>query len=243
MKALVLLHGWGMTPALFDELASRLSASCTVHALPLPGYCGAEAASRCTITTLAQDVAARAPARCFVAGWSLGGQVALQWSRLHPQQLLGLALIGTTPSFVQRDGWTHAVEARVFREFSDSMETNRDATLKRFASLQAQGDVSIKAAASRLRACVTCEPQASTATLQDGLRVLLETDLREALRDIEHDALVIHGDNDRLVPVAAGEYLARTLKRGRSRIIPGAAHAPFVTQVDAVAAALQDFVQ
>jgi pimeloyl-[acyl-carrier protein] methyl ester esterase len=131
----------------------------------------------------------------------------------------------------------------VFEAFAESMQTNRDATLTRFASLQAQGDAAMKAAALQLRAGLAAEAQASTAVLQHGLRVLLDTDLRESLGSIGHETLVIHGEADRLTPFAAGEHLARTLKRGRLCAISGAAHAPFVTAADAVAAALKDFLQ
>ena len=40
VKSLVLLHGWGMSPAVFRELAAKLERSHEVHALPLPGYAG-----------------------------------------------------------------------------------------------------------------------------------------------------------------------------------------------------------
>lgn len=237
----MLLHGWGMTPAVFDGLKSALEGSYALHMMPLPGYCGAPTSPACTVESLAQSVAERAPARCFVAGWSLGGQVAIEWARRSTQQVQALALIASTPSFVQRDGWTHAVEPAVFHGFADAMHVQREATLKRFASLQAQGDAAMKEAALHLRASVCGDDDASSETLLGGLRVLLETDLRETLRDVPQETLVIHGECDRLVPFAAGEHLARTMERATLSRIAGAAHATFVTRRDAVAAALEGF--
>ena len=242
MKTLVLLHGWGMTPAVFDELATRLRMACDVHAPALPGYCGTPSVAPYTVETLARSVAARV-GRCSVAGWSLGGQVALEWARRKPGQVEALALIGSTPSFVAREGWTPAVEPAVFHGFADAMTADRASALNRFASLQAQGDAAMKAAALRLRAALCGENDASTPTLCDGLRVLLDTDLRAALADVEQPALVIHGENDRLVPFGAGEHLARGLKRAHLVKIAGAAHAPFVTQCAAVADALESFLR
>ena len=242
MKTLVLLHGWGMTPAVFDELTTRLRMVCDVHAPALPGYCGTPSVAPYTVETLARSVAARV-GRCIVAGWSLGGQVALEWARREPQQVEALVLIGSTASFVRREGWPHAVEPAVFHGFAEAMATNRVSTLNRFASLQAQGDAAMKAAALRLRAALCGENDASTPTLCDGLRVLLDTDLRAALADVEQPALVIHGENDRLVPPAAGEHVARMLQRGRLVKIAGAAHAPFVTQPEAIAQEIEGFLR
>jgi pimeloyl-[acyl-carrier protein] methyl ester esterase len=243
VKTLVLLHGWGMTPSILDEVGDRLRGACEIHALPLPGYCGTPGVAPYTVETLAQSAAARAPRRCVVAGWSLGGQVALEWARRAPEQVEALVLIGSTPSFVTRVGWPHAVEPAVFRGFAEAMTSNRDSTLKRFASLQAQGDAAMKPAAMRLRAALCAERDASTPTLCEGLRVLLDADLRAALAHVEQPVLVIHGENDRLVPLAAGEHLARAMKRAQLLKVPGAAHAPFVTQPDAVVDAIAGFVR
>ena len=243
MKTLVLLHGWGMTPSVFNGVAARLARVSDVHAPALPGYCGAPAVTPYTVDALARAVAPRAPSRCVVAGWSLGGQVALEWARRAPEQVEALVLIGSTPSFVAREGWPHAVEPRVFHGFADAMTANRESTLNRFASLQAQGDAAMKAAAGRLRAALCGEEDAGLETLRDGLRVLLDADLRATLGEIAQDALVIHGENDRLVPFAAGDDLARRLRRGALAKIAGAAHAPFVTQADAVTVAIEGFLR
>ena len=243
MITLVVLHGWGMTPAVFEALADRLRASFAVHALALPGYCGAPSVAPYSIETLAESIAARAPERCWVAGWSLGGQVALEWARLRPRQVEALALIAATPSFVRREDWSHAVERSVFEGFVENLERDREATLSRFASLQAQGDALIKATATALRASVGGAAEVDTGTLRQGLGVLLDADLRASLREVPHETLVVHGEDDRLVPLAAGEYLARELPHARLSTIRGAAHAPFVSRTDEVAAALTDFLR
>jgi pimeloyl-[acyl-carrier protein] methyl ester esterase len=239
----VLLHGWGMTPAVFDALADALRSSYVVHAMALPGYCAAPSAFPYSIEKLAESIAARAPERCCVAGWSLGAQVALEWARSQPRQVEALALLAATPSFVQRAGWSHAVEPAVFENFAENLERDRDATLARFASLQAHGDAAMKATATRLRACVGRPAEIETDTLRQGLGVLLDADLRASLRAVGQETLVVHGESDRLVPLAAGEYLAREMPHARLSTIPGASHAPFVSRPDAVAAALKDFLR
>lgn len=242
MKTLVLLHGWGMRPAVFESLSARLAPRYRVHSMPLAGYDGSPPCDPYELRTLAQSVARAAPERCLVAGWSLGAQVALEWARTVPHQVERLVLIGATPCFAQREDWSPAIEAQVLRDFAVALACDCEGTLKRFVSLLAQGDRESKAVARVLRACLTAQPAVDVCTLQQGLDVLLETDLRGVLQTIGHDVLVIHGEHDALVPPAAGEYLANTLPRARLAVIGGAAHAPFISDVDSVARAMQEFL-
>ena len=106
--AIVMLHGWGMRPAAFDMLAAILSPRYGVRAFPLPGYDGAPLVSPYDLESLVADIAERAPAKCSVAGWSLGAQVALAWARSRPDQIERLVLMSATPCFVQRDDWPAA---------------------------------------------------------------------------------------------------------------------------------------
>ena len=129
----------------------------------------------------------------------------------------------------------------VLQEFAAALCRDVAGTLKRFASLQAQGDDDAKQVAVALRACIAADDLPDTQTLRRGLDILMQADLRCVLHEIPHDALVVHGENDTLVPLAAGEYLAATLPNGTLALVRGAAHAPFVSHPDAVARAMQAF--
>ena len=77
--------------------------------------------------------------------------------------------------------------------------------------------------------------------LRGGLRMLRENDLRPLLPGVRQPALVVHGERDRLVPAAAGEYLACALGNGTLTAVAGAAHAPFVSNAAGVADTLAEF--
>ncbi len=64
-----------------------------------------------------------------------------------------------------------------------------------------------------------------------GLAILEQTDLRPILPTLDIPALIIHGGRDRLVPPAAGAYLAAALPRARLRELPHAGHAPFLSDI------------
>ena len=242
MKALVLLHGWGMNPAAFDALHARLVPRYHVHVLPLSGYAGAPRCDPYALPGIVDAVAAASPGRCAVVGWSLGGQVALAWARAKPTQVERMVLIGTTPCFVQRGDWACALAAEVFDAFAAGLHQDCNTTLRRFISLQSQGDARAKYVAQQLRSSLERCPEPSAETLHESLNVLRATDLRSDLAAIEREALVMHGERDMLVPVEAAHYLNRALPRSRLVLLRGAAHAPFVSEPDQVGNLVQEFL-
>ena len=73
-RPLILLHGWTMCGAIFDDLAARLGDVAQCHAPDLPGH-GAAADRPATLDACAalvaeQVAAARAPP--VLLGWSMG---------------------------------------------------------------------------------------------------------------------------------------------------------------------------
>jgi pimeloyl-[acyl-carrier protein] methyl ester esterase len=240
MKALVLLHGWGMNASVFEALSALLVSRYRVYTPDLPGHGGRAACEPYTLETLAGDIAADAPESCCVAGWSLGALVALAWARARPTQVERLALLGATPCFSRRDDWTPAVAPAVMQTFAASLADDAQGTLVRFIALQAQGDSKAKHVRARLSASLTARPAPPVDVLQHGLHILDTADLRAALGAIAQPALVVHGERDQLVPLAAAEYLARALGRGKLRVVAAASHAPFVSDPDAVSALIAE---
>ena len=235
MKTVVLLHGWGSGPAVFDDLAARLRERHAVCVPALPGYDSSPACEPYTLATLAREVAASAPERCGVVGWSLGAHVALEWSRSRPAQVERLALIAATPSFVRRADWDAGLEASTVRSFADLLRDDPHEALERFTFLQAQGDRAVKRVMLALRATSTADALPPHAALEHGLEILRDADLRAALSDIAQRTLVVHGENDRLVPAGAARALAQRLPRARLELLGGLAHAPFISEPALVA--------
>src|SRR5262245_6635545 len=228
-RDVVLLHGWGLTAAVWKDLEARLAPRYRVHACDLPGYGAQPGCEPYALHAVAAAVARSAPARCRVVGWSLGGQIALAWARAAPQQVVRLALIAATPCFVQRPDWPHAIPEPVLTDFSGALATDCAGALRRFVSLQTQGDRQERTVARQLRTALA-DGNASPAALAGGLRMLLETDLRDGLAAIRQPALVMHGDRDQLAPLAASEHLSRRLPAAWLAVVEGAAHAPFLSQ-------------
>ena len=237
---LVLVHGWGMSAGVWDDTAAQLAQQFRVHSVELPGH-ESPACAPYTLDAVAAALADICAPRATVCGWSLGGQIALRWSFMHPEQVERLVLIASTPRFVRGSDWNNGMDVAVFDAFAQDLAHDAQGALQRFAMLQAHGDADARNVSRRLRACLSVRGAGDVASLAAGLQILRDTDLRADLPRIAQPALIVHGERDTVVPLAAGEYLERTLPQATLAVIAGAAHAPFVTQPQDVARRITEF--
>lgn len=238
---LALLHGWGMHGGVWDGVRDGLTRRFRVHAVDLPGYGSSSACDPYTLEEIVRELAQALPTRVHLCGWSLGGQVALMWALRHPAQVGRLALVGATPCFARRADWPHGIEPQVLRDFAASLEQDYAATLLRFLSLQARSGEAARAVMKRLRESLFARGQPAPEVLQAGLGILLESDLRAEVAALRTPALVLHGAHDMLAPAGAARWLAQNLPRARLEIIPGCAHAPFLSHPQEFLRVVTDF--
>ena len=246
---LLLLHGWAMHSGLFTPLLPRLTARYRVHRVDLPGHGRSATVVPYALDTIIAAVAAAlrrsasdADGPLTLLGWSLGGAVALRWALKDPPRVARLILTGTTPCFVARPDWPHAMTAATLRRFGDELAVSYRLTLQRFVALQVHGSDQARALRAQLRGELFARGNPSRAALQAALELLADTDLRPEVGAIRQATTVIAGARDVLTPAAAGEWLARALPHGAFRLIPGAAHAAFLSHPDAFVAAIADGV-
>ena len=250
---LLLIHGWGMHGGVWDKVATQLAQNFRVHCVDLPGH-GFNVGrnlSRQSIVGLKPDLqidsivdqlSAQFSEPLAVCGWSLGGQIALHWAIRHPQQINRLVLVATTPCFVQRPDWPCAMAAEMLTEFSDALQENYAQTLRRFVALQMHGSERERELLADVWQRLFSRGEPDGAALQHGLEILRDTDLRAQLKVIVHKALVIAGERDKLIPLAASIFLAQSLPAAHLVKIAGAAHAPFLSHPDIFVQHVTDFM-
>lgn len=193
----------------------------------------------------ATAIADALPPDCTLCGWSLGALLALQAALflppLAPQRIARLILCGATPSFVQRDGWPCAQPATLLDDFGAALAKDCAATLKRFIALFNQGDLQVRAIGRTFSRALAARGLADDATLARGLDWLRRADLRAQLSAIAQPTLIIHGEADPLMPLAAASWIADALPQARLEVFAGAAHAPFASDRERFARLLVDF--
>jgi pimeloyl-[acyl-carrier protein] methyl ester esterase len=236
---LVLLHGWGLHGGVWHALAARLAGSFRLHVVDLPGHGHSRESPFADLDTIVDTVAERTPEDATLCGWSLGGLLAMRLAARHPSRCARLALISTSPSFIQRKDWPHAMAHDTLASFADDLHNDPARTIRTFLNLNAFGGPQPRERMRELAALLVERGTPSPTTLAAGLRMLLETDLRDGLADIDRPATVIHGARDALTPVSAGRWMAQTLRFARLVEIDDAAHLPFVSHADVVVDALE----
>lgn len=241
--ALGLIHGWAMHGGLFAPLVARLRDRYTVHVVDLPGHGHARAHDApLDPPALAAELVERVPQAAWL-GWSLGGQVALHAGLGHPHAVRAVIPVASSPRFVRDADWPHGVTSTLFSGFGEALQRDFRGTLEGFLALEVAGSEHARSELRTLRAHAFERGEPAPRALLEGLALLDRVDLRAALPDLSLPSLWIAGARDRLVPAPAMEAAAALCPRGRCEVIAGAGHAPFVGAPDAVAAAIDVFLQ
>jgi len=206
--------------------------------LDLPGY--GETPLISDFYAAADAMAAHLQPASTLVGWSLGAQLAMAIAARAPEKVGKLVLIAGTTSFVQRDGWPHAMAAEMLAEFAAGVAADIEAMLPRFVGGFNRGDARAKTVTSELLALADRRPAGEV--LATGLNWLRDVDLRPLAPQIKAPPLLIHGANDPLMPLAAAQALAALIPDAELAIFADCAHAPFLSQPAAFNARLASFL-
>ncbi|HJV27781.1 MAG TPA: alpha/beta fold hydrolase [Aromatoleum sp.] len=237
MTPLVLLHGWGLTPAVWRNFLPALPSGLDLHTPALPGHGGGAPPDSLDIADWADVLAPTLPDGAVVCGWSLGGMIAMNLARYRPEKVSRLVLIGSSPRFVAVDeqDWPHGLAAGTVREFIDNFEAAPEVTLKRFIALQTLGDAHRRAVGNALTEALIGIDGTRLPALSRGLRLLASSDQRAIPSGIRQPVTLIHGAADALMPVGAARWLANALPLVRLMVLDKCGHAPFLSRPDVCA--------
>jgi len=240
---LFLLHGWGMHGGVWERLAASLSGAYRVTVAELPGHGRSRYGIGGSLEEWADACLEAAPDRAVWIGWSLGGTLALEAALRSPQRVRALVPVSATPRFVQGPDWPHAMPAATLTRFREALEQDPAATLERFLALQVKGDEQARPLLRLLRGILADRSNPHPGALDDGLRLLQESDLRARLAQLAVPSLWLFGERDTLVPRRWAGELPRLLPGARLLTIPGAAHLPFLSHPRQCASPLRAFLQ
>jgi pimeloyl-[acyl-carrier protein] methyl ester esterase len=121
------------------------------------------------------------------------------------------------------------MDVRLLDDFAGHLHKNCQATLLSFLSLQVNGMPDQKALLKALKTSVFECATPDQATLQGGLNILKQADMRLVLSGLNIPVSVILGGLDTLVPVAVGQKMQQLLPSLELNIIDRAGHVPFLS--------------
>lgn len=182
-----------------------------------------------SLDSMVDELSEAFPDPITIAGWSLGGQIAMHWALAKPDTVRRLILVASTPCFAERDDWSLGLEGATLEKFAAELELNHMATLRRFLALQLRGSENEHELLLFMRERLLAHGEPAMSALRGGLAILRDVDLRDALVNIRQPTLVVAGERDKLTVPEASAYLAQKIPLARWVNVAGAAHAPFLS--------------
>ncbi|WP_054977273.1 alpha/beta hydrolase [Paenibacillus sp. A3] len=238
------LTGWSMPETVFAELQSHLPEF--VH-VPVQFTCAetpeqmmalAEAASVAWFTgtdgTLLSLASSRRSGKVLIAGWSLGGLLALRLAAWGFAD--GLVLFGATARFVrsreQSDrGWPDAV----LQHMAAAIAKDRLAVETQFRErLLSDGEKK-----AGLFPQLPRTGSWTTVALLAGIQLLRKANHVPDLTEIACPALLVHGKEDKVCPYGAAEELYERLPQAEILPVEGGGHIPFLGREAHIADAIR----
>ena len=241
-KDLVLIHGWGMHSGIWEPIIDRFSNQYTLHLVDIPGMGKSNVINPYDLDHVTEEISKALPPSFDILGWSLGSLIAIKMSLMYPKKIHRMVLVGGTPCFINQTDWSYGVDVRDFNNFANKLFKNYKSTMINFYILQLMHSKNSKLIIKKLKEMEAVENPPEIKSLQLGLDILLNNDLRNDINKIKHQTLLITGDMDRLTPKSASMWLESHLKESQLKLIKGASHIPFLSHSDEFFNCLDQFL-
>jgi len=234
----VLLHGYPLDGAMWSGVARVLAHRFRVLKPDLPGRGETTAPSEGRLGDYADFVQAlleALPGAAGLAGFSMGGYVALELARRRPENLRALVLVDTRASADDDAGRAKRDEA-IATVRSSGVEAIAEAMRPRLLTARSLANRDLVERVDRIMKRQRPE------TVEGDLTAMRDRpDARDRLSEIAIPTLVVVGEEDALTPPAESEAMASAIPGARLVRIAGAGHLTPMERPGAVAAALGDF--
>jgi len=253
-RPVVLIHGWPLSHRMWEGQINALTDAgyrCVAYdrrgfgesGRPTEGYDYDTFASDLNdlIHTLALKDA-------VLVGFSMGGGEVVRYLARYgdEERVTGAVLIGAVPPFLLKTADNpEGVDRSVFDGMIAAVKANRitflETFLPNFYNLDAEGrDLSADMVAYAKSIAWPASPLAT----QQCITAFGTTDFRQDVSGIAVPTLVVHGDVDRIVPLAiSGQRTAAMIAGSRLEVIAGAPHGLTATHGERLNALLLDFLQ
>ncbi|RIZ70694.1 MAG: pimeloyl-[acyl-carrier protein] methyl ester esterase [Methylococcales bacterium] len=241
-KSIVLVHGWAMHSGIWHDFAMQLAQHYQVTCIDLPGHGHSDNLDNFTLEQVADAlVDAVADKQSCWLGWSLGATVVMEIAKRYPERVNSLILLAGNPHFTCTEQWP-GMKVDLLEAFSEQLTLDAPATLLRFLSLQVAQLPDYKVLLKNIKTAIMARATPNLDTLQGGLTILKQADLRPALAAAQMPILLLLGTRDTLVPIAVGEAIKDLAPTIQIVVIDKAGHVPFLSHPQIVLETITQFM-
>lgn len=242
---LLLIMGLSFTLEMWHRAVPELSKEyrCIVFDNRGVGRSDAPPGRRYSIETMAEDALAVLDAAgiqepAFVLGASMGGMIAQELALRHPDRVRALVLACTASGFLRRGAWPRREWLPGIYHWVTLNGDSHERALRPLLYAEAtpasriEEDILIRAGCRPLRRPVLCQ-----------LAGILSWNSRSRLSQIKAPTLVIHGDEDHILPAINGRMVAKQIPNAEFVLIPHAGHMLITDQPELSFRAVKQFLE
>jgi pimeloyl-ACP methyl ester carboxylesterase len=251
-RPVVLVHGWPLDADMWEYQAVHLARrGCRVITYDRRGFGrSSQPWSGYDYDTMAGDLAALLEkldlSGVTLVGFSMGGgEVARYVGRHGTARLARVAFVAAvTPYLLRGPTNEDGVDRGVFDQIVAGIEADRPGFLAGFGkTFYGAGLLNFSVSSEILQWSFNMAMLGSLKATLDCVRAFSETDFRDDLRALDVPTLIVHGDADATVPLAASaEKTAALVPHAELKVYGGAPHGLTYTEKDRLNADLLAFI-
>jgi non-heme chloroperoxidase len=252
-KPVVLIHGWPLNGASWEkQIMALLGAGQRVITYDRRGFgMSSQPTTGYDYDTFAEDLNKLIThldlQEAALVGFSMGaGEVVRYLGKYGKGRVRKAAVIsGITPYLLKASDNPGGVDGGAFESIQQGLRADRPAFLHQFLTdfynvdALEKGRISEQAVHMSWITAILASPKGTVDCVKSWT-----TDFRQDVQRMDLPALIMHGDADRIVPMAASAaVMAKTLKGAKSVTVKGGPHGILWTHADQVNAELVAFLQ
>ena len=227
-QTLLLLSGLLCDETFWTDIPERLAAVAQVSVVSFRGFS--------SIPAMAEHVLRVAPEHFALAGHSMGGRVALEVMRAHPERVTGLALLNTGVHAV-RDGEPQSRGHLLRVAYEQGMSALAAEWLPPMLGSDAARAAHVMAHMSPMIQRWTADAYAAQVSA-----MLHRPEALSVLRSISVPTLLLSGSDDSWSPVSQQHSIRRRVPHATLFEVHGAGHMAPLERPDSVAIALREWL-
>ena len=233
---LVLLHGFTNTGASWRPVIRAMGERYRSLAPDIRGHGSASEVRPVSLDAVLQDIADVTPGPFVLAGYSMGGRIALHAALSLPHRVERLVLVGASPGLA--DPQERAARRTADEQLAEEIErTDLESFARRWAQTAVLAGLPAERAEQVHQDRLRNTPRGLAAALR-GLGTGALPSLWERLPELAMPVTLAAGERDQKFRLISGQ-MAESISGGESRVIPGAGHAAHIEAPGEVARLLQ----